>query len=179
MDKTGGWREMRLERLPNVRCKDVSHFLRTLTPAATATVETLSLQGLAGGGGRLPPHVGLLTNLQALDVSACGLAGALDRQLLALPQLTDLVLADNELSDLHTGGVLKALTRLEVLDIRGNAHIFDDDAGAGRFCLPSPGLQHPRRVARNAQAVCNLEKGGCVVLVDASQLRAPSCPCCK
>jgi len=71
------------------------------------------LQGLQGCGGRLPPHVQRLTRLRSLDASTCGLTRALDRQLLALTELTDLVLAGNDISDLHTGGVLKGLAPRE------------------------------------------------------------------
>ena len=40
-------------------------------------------------------------------------------------------------------------------------------------------IQDTRRVPRNIHAVRRLEKTGCVVLVDDTALRAPSCPCCK
>ena len=94
----------------------------------------------------------------------------LDRQLLALPRLTDLIVGDNNLSDLHTGAVLKALANLEVFDIRGNSALFDAEGSS---------FTNPRRVPRNVHAVRQLEKRGCVVLVDNTALRAPSCTCCQ
>ena len=63
-----------------------------------------------------------------------------------------------------------ALKALEVLDIRGNAALFDATGSI---------ITHPRRVPRNVHALGQLEKTGCIVLVDDEALRAPSCPCCK
>ncbi len=91
----------------------------------------------------------------------------------SLKELTDLILRDNDLSDVHTGSVLPALTKLQVLDIRGNAPIFDAVRWNTTFALDT------RRVPRNIHALRKLEQAGCVVLVDDTALRAPSCPCCK
>jgi hypothetical protein len=37
-------------------------------------ITSLSIQGLQGGGGRLPQNLGLLTSLRHLDASGCALA---------------------------------------------------------------------------------------------------------
>ena len=99
-----GWHTVKLDRCSQLRSIDVSLFIQTLSPALTSSLTSLSMQGLKGCGGRLPPHVDRLTSLRSLNASSCGLSRSLDRQLLALTRLTDLVLSGN---DLHTGGVLK------------------------------------------------------------------------
>lgn len=102
-----GWDTIKLDQCSRLRGNDVSLFLQSLPPALTSGITSLSIQGLQGCGGRLPPHIELLTSLRSLDASSCGLVRTLDRQLLALSRLTDLVLTSNDITDVHTGGILK------------------------------------------------------------------------
>ena len=104
---SGCWHTIKLDRCSGLRGSDVSLFLQSLRPALTSGLTSLSIQGLQGCGGRLPPHIDLLTSLRSLDASSCGLVRTLDRQLLALSRLTDLVLSSNDITDVHTGGILK------------------------------------------------------------------------
>ena len=87
----------------------------------------------------------------------------------------------------------KSLSRLEILDIRGNPNLFDQSpAGGGYFGGFGVGRRgggggssgllfgaNPRRVERNLHVVRALERRGVVVLLDACDLRAPACPCCR
>ena len=102
-----GWHTVKMDRCSQLRSIDMSLFIQSSSPALTRGLTSLSMQGLKGCGGRLPPHIDRLTSLRSLDASSCGLSRSLDRQLLALTRLTDLVLSGNDISDLHTGGVLK------------------------------------------------------------------------
>lgn len=103
-------------------------------------------------------------------MSDCGLRGSLDRGLAVLTRLRELNLCDNLLEDLHSGGLLLRLQRLEVVDLRNNSPLWE----AGGFGFG----KRQKRLQKNAHTAAQLQAQGVVLLLDAAA-RSPACPCCN